>query len=342
MKIGIIGDIHWCRYSSILRQRGNKYSLRLENCIESIKWAEELTQSCDYTVYLGDFFDSSELNSEEITALKELNSVWSTYPRHFFLVGNHEMGINDLSHSSSHMFEFINMTHSIVVDRPCQIKMGDVSLRFIPYVLEDNRLPLSEYFYDDNAEKVIMFSHNDIAGVQMGKFISKNGFTKEEIQDNCDLFFNGHLHNGNKIAEGIINVGNLTGQNFSEDAFVYDHCAMILDTDTMKVAVYENPHAINFYKIDTTEKSFDINSIKSNSVITMKVRDGEQNTYKEILDSNHNIIANRIIIAPSVSKSDDNIKEILSINHLDKFSEYVLTTLGTSDIVKQELEEVLK
>ena len=41
MKIGVVGDVHWCAYSSILRSRGNKYSIRIENLIKSVNWAEE-------------------------------------------------------------------------------------------------------------------------------------------------------------------------------------------------------------------------------------------------------------------------------------------------------------
>lgn len=45
----------------------------------------------------------------------------------------------------------------------------------------------------------------------MGQFISKAGFDINDIEDNCDLFINGHLHNGSKITDKIFNVGNLTG-----------------------------------------------------------------------------------------------------------------------------------
>lgn len=340
MKIGIIGDIHWSRYSSILRQRGDKYSIRLENCIKSINWAEKLTSDCIYTVYLGDFFDSSELNSEEITALNDIK--WSD-SLHTFLVGNHEMGINDLSYSSSHLFGFTSVFTDRIIDKPHQCKVDNISLRYLPYILEDNRLPLSEYFYDDGAEKVIIFSHNDIAGIQMGKFISPNGFTVEEIHANCDLFINGHLHNGSKIDNKIINVGNLTGQNFSEDAFKYDHCVMILDTDTMRIEVYENPYAINFYKVDTLTQNFSLDNLKNNAVITLKTTQEEQSNYKQVLDNSDKIIASRLIIAPTDNiNTTNNNKEILAVNHLDKFSEYVLNTLGTSDVVKQELGEVLR
>ena len=68
----------------------------------------------------------------------------------------------------------------------------------------------------------------------MGPFISKTGFTIEDIENNCDLFINGHLHNGMKITNKIINLVNLTGQNFSEDALRYEHKIMILDTHTLE------------------------------------------------------------------------------------------------------------
>ena len=50
----------------------------------------------------------------------------------------------------------------------------------------------------------------------------------------------------------IRNIGNLTGQNFSEDAFVYGHKIIIVDTSEWKFYLLENPFAMNFYKIDLT------------------------------------------------------------------------------------------
>lgn len=91
MRICIWGDNHWSQYSSIIRKRGQKYSCRLENSIQSLNWVEKLAvdKNCDMTVCLGDFFDSSSLNAEEITALKDVH--WSNLPK-YFIVGNHEMG----------------------------------------------------------------------------------------------------------------------------------------------------------------------------------------------------------------------------------------------------------
>ena len=349
MKVGVVGDIHWSRYSSILRQKGHTYSCRLENCIESVRWAEGLIgyHKCDMAIYLGDFFDSSELNSEELTALTELTDVWGKNFGHYFLVGNHEMGIHDLSQSSSHIFNMLNVPtvqKMEVVDKPLSIECDTMNLVLLPYILEDERKPLKKYIkFIDNNKRNIVFSHNDIAGIQMGKFKSQKGFSIEEIQENCDLFLNGHIHNGEKVADKIINVGNLTGQNFSEDATKYDHGIIILDTETLQCEFYENPHAFNFYKFDLCNLDYALSNLKTNSVVTGKVMSDKQEFYKEQFENDPNIIAYRIILAPSESTDTvSNNREIISVNHLEKFSEYVLQNLGNDNVVKYELEEVLK
>ena len=56
MRILIYSDNHWCQYSSIVRKRGEKYSLRLENQIESVSWAENLSMDagCEKIIQLGE------------------------------------------------------------------------------------------------------------------------------------------------------------------------------------------------------------------------------------------------------------------------------------------------
>lgn len=45
----------------------------------------------------------------------------------------------------------------------------------------------------------------------MGKYKSIDGFDIDDIENNCDKFINGHLHNGSKVTNKIFNIGNLTG-----------------------------------------------------------------------------------------------------------------------------------
>lgn len=339
MKIGIVGDVHWSKYSSIVRSRGEKYSTRLENCIQSVNWAEDFikTAGCDFVVYLGDFFDSSDLNAEEISALNDI--VWNDLD-HYFIVGNHEMGINDLSFSSSHL---LNLCENInVITKPTTVLIDSVPIGFIPYILESNRQPFESYIEDKNA---IIFSHNDLKGIQMGRIISPSGFELEEIHDNCRFFINGHLHNGSVISNKIINVGNLTGQNFSEDATIYHHHIMIFDTDTCNYDLIDNPYAFNFVKFDDELDGFalidEILNTTSNVVCTLKVKAKNKAQYMDLLT---HTITNRVIIEPEIIHSSENLEalESLSVNHLDKFREYVINELGVSDVVLSELDEVTK
>ena len=336
MKIGIIGDIHFNEYSSILRERGEQFSVRLENCLNSINWAEECTATCDQVIYLGDFFDKSSLNAEELTALTGIcwNDVY-----HRFLVGNHEMGISSLVYSSAHALDSYQSKRE-VVDTPYLSGYIDegVELCFLPYVLEEDRKPLSSYYPEREVDmKRIIFSHNDIAGIQMGQFMSKEGFSIEEIEANCDLFFNGHLHNGTRVTDKIINVGNLTGQNFSEDAFKYTHNIFILDTDTMQFQVIRNPYAINFYKLDSIDQ---LNKIH-NAVITLKVNESDIAEANELIKNHPQIISSRVIVDYSRKEKKD-VKE-LSVDHLDEFRKFIYARFEDDplfDLVREELNYI--
>lgn len=332
MKALVFTDNHFCQYSSIVRGRGVKYSIRLENQIESLNWVFDKAKEykVDKIISLGDFFDSSSLNAEEITALSDI-----CFPKDIpmiFLVGNHEMWKNDLSCSTSHLFQDIGR----VIDKPEQ--EGDIA--YLPYVIETERQSLTYYFNNDttccNKPKII-FSHNDIRDINYGAFVSHAGFSVKEIHDNCDLFINGHLHNGQLVEEGIINVGNLTGQNFSEDASRYPHCIMIVDTDTLEYQLIENPYAFNFYKL-----SFPVTQeLKGKAVCTLRCKEDEIQAAKEWLKSDF-IIGSRLIVDYNTDKASDIVNVSLQVDHIQKFVDFIHATLGTSDIIDTELAEVIK
>ena len=349
MKIGIIGDLHWCQYSSIVRKRGEKYSLRLENCIKSVNWAEELTSQlgCEFNVYMGDFFDRADLNSEEISALKEIK--WNDLDK-YFLVGNHEMGSANLQINSINLFELFdnylfNSNHVkpfYVIDKEYSMAIKNLDILFLPYILENNRKSLIEYINNKSSNRSILLMHNDIKGIQLGKIKSTQGFDIEEIENNFDLCINGHLHNGGKISDGIINVGNLTGQNFSEDAHRYDHVIFILDTDTLNIDVYENPYAFNFYKEDWVNGIPYNNIFKNNAVITVQTVDENYEDVKQFINNNKNIIESRILIKPTIEENRDINYEDLSIDHYKEFEKYILSHIDASEITKEEIAYILQ
>ena len=142
MKILLFADLHMCPRASIINKWGVKYPVRLENCIESVNWLERLAEenNCEYIINLGDFFDKPDLSSETITASKEIQ--WSNI-KHYSIVGNHDASSSSLIFNSVN--SFMTDLHTIITE-PMTLTTDDCDLCFLPYVVECDRKPLSEYF----------------------------------------------------------------------------------------------------------------------------------------------------------------------------------------------------
>ena len=239
----------------------------------------------------------------------------------------------DNHYSSANILSLLPFVDVVTV--PKQIRLCEnTNLMFLPYVLEPDKCNISELFTKNNID--YMFSHNDLKGVNYGSFVSKTGFSVDDISAVCDRCFNGHIHNEGVCGDNIINVGNLTGQNFSEDATKYSHKIIILDTETDAITILGNPYAMNFYKVDNLS---DVR--KDNAVVTLKTSDMSQ---KDNLQNMKNVIAYKVIAdVKKASKKAESVssKDAINIDHLKMFSDYVHNNMGDTEIINQELSEVL-
>lgn len=343
MRICIYSDVHFCEYSSIIRSHGNKYSTRLENLIKTLNWAEAeaVKNNCDQIICLGDFFDRPDLNSRELTALQEIS--WAKIP-HTFIVGNHEASNKSLTYNS--VFALKNLGFNIVTTPQVMFAIN-TALLLLPYSLEEDRKPLSEYWgsCDDLLPKRIILSHNDIKGIRYGNIESKEGIEITDIQENCDLFLNGHLHNGDCFAPKCFNVGNLTGQNFGEDAFNYSHCVYILDTVSNSLEAIENPYALNFYKFEFTDTNGlnRLREIKDNAVLSIKCLEFLKAEVQTVLESiNEKLVEVRITTIRQIADYDEAVLTDLSMDHLARFAEFCRQKIDNTEILEAEISEVCK
>ena len=344
MKILCFTDNHFCEKTSIINQYGTKYSLRLENQLKSLNWLEDTAakKGCDLVVCLGDFFDKPQLTDQELTALQDIK--WQSNIPHYFIVGNHESGENDLQYSSTKVLEGPNR---FIIDSPCEKDFENFQIAFLPYIVESNKKSLASYFSKNKENKIrLLFSHNDILGLQMGPIVSKIGFSIDEIEENCSYCINGHLHNGQQITSKILNLGNLTGKDFGENAEKYTHKIIIIDTDNLEFEVLENPYAFNFCKLEIMKES-DIleltNKLKSNAVLSLKCHESLLAQLKEVLKNIPQIIDYRVIVYrdPQEASSTLDISD-LSLDHLAKFIECCHDKIEHSDLLEQELAEICK
>lgn len=332
MKICIIGDIHWSKYSSIVRSNKDKYTVRLDNLIKSVNFAEQMAKNtdCKLIVYLGDFFDSAVIDSVEAAALQEIK--FSDLDR-IFLSGNHDLGLNS---SLADLFNFLSNTEAI--SSPIIRKYDNQNILFLPYIKDigENR-DIREFTEDLHP---VVFSHNDISGIQYGAYKSKIGFNLDLIKNNCKLFINGHLHNGEYLTDNVLNLGNLSGQNFSENALKYKHNIAILDTNTADIKLVENPFAFNFYKL-TDDELFKVD-ILPYSVLSINAKSENIDKVKEFINNNENIIESRLVIDHKKDIITENHAQIVKIDYIDKFQEFISSILENTDDVLEELNELCK
>lgn len=347
MRILIFTDNHFCTNFSLVNGRGKVFSKRLENQIETLNWVEKISKEkqCDQVICLGDFFDKSTIKDEEITALNTI--MWNDIP-HYFLVGNHESSVNGLEFNSTNALE--TMKNHIVVNSPQIIKYcnGDLELCFLPYIVERDRKPLKEYFGEfDKTKTRIILSHNDVKGVAM----LRDGFEVSDIEKNCTLFLNGHIHNYMKFGSNGYNVGTVTGKDFGEDATKYPHGVMIItyDENTKQIIsneFIENPFALNFYKIDinTSNDLKSLLKLKSNPIMTLSCKEGLVEECREFVESNLKDAIYKVVIVKdeNFTQSTLDSKELSQLDHIELFEVKCKEVIDNNDILEEELSEICK
>lgn len=340
MKILLFGDSHCCKRSSIINKFGTSYPVRLENQIQTFSWIKEqaLKNDCGMVIGLGDLFDSSQLSDVEITAAKELP--FAELPT-YLIVGNHESSSQDLAFSSTKVLEADNRH---IISEPYSFFVDDTEICLLPYVTESDRKTLSEYFPNKSNKRVIL-SHNDIKGISYGPVISAMGFDISDIEANCDLYINAHIHNGQQITNKIYNIGNITGQNFSEDALKYSHNIIILDTTDLSLTHIENPYAYNFYKLQIECES-DISCLdrlKNNAVLSIKCEQSLAELVKQKISTLSNVVESRIILIKKPIEATGNEVELdLTVDHLARFIECCKANIEYSSLLEEELSEICK
>jgi hypothetical protein len=221
----------------------------------------------------------------------------------------------------------------------------DCDICFLPYVTECDRKPLSEYFKNLNTNKPrIILSHNDISGIQLGPVMSRTGFSIEEIEANCQWFFNGHLHSRQAVTPRIINLGCCTGKDFGTDAAKHEHGIVVFDTTTMVAEYIENPYAYNFYKIDiNTETDLALlEKLKDNAAVSIKCVQSLVQKTRQKIEEIPNIIESRVMLVRQYEDVIETKELDLTVDHLTRFIECCKANIESSTILEEELSEICK
>ena len=243
MKIGIYTDVHCCYTSSILpiHCESSQYTTRLQMIVDTFKWMYDVfrNNNVDVIVNCGDLFDSFNLKAQEISAMSEALSYGGDIPE-LHILGNHD--IFDKKRSANAIALLNNYSHIDVVTDPLKLGCG-VSL--LPYCDADEAADVIPSLSND-----ILFSHIDIKGSYVTpQHVLDSGVSSSRLQDNFKRVINGHLHSPQSFDNQVFNIGASTSLSFS-DGDDYIPRISVIDTNTLTLYHFNNPHAICFRKID--------------------------------------------------------------------------------------------
>lgn len=234
-------DAHVAQNSSLLRASEGQMGPRLEMQVESFRWMyDTFGKDVDCIVDIGDLTDNTYLNSEEITALSHALSLSKGVPE-YHVLGNHERKTES---STFHSLSMLNLLPNMqVIDKPSKMDINP-DIAFLPYSHNPDLSTIREL------STKVLFSHVTILGSMLTSvFRATHGLPSDFLDDCFDLVVNGHIHSSQWVSKKVLNLGVMTGVSFGDSYKLHYPSIAILDTDTMKLNIIENPHAVRFKKI---------------------------------------------------------------------------------------------
>lgn len=360
MKLLIRGDDHFALNSSIILGSTGSTKGRLNNLIDSYKWFYNLAKGYDMTVDMGDLTDSPTLRSEVITAISEAFSYRNDSIPEMYILGNHERLSSDGNINAVNFLS--SMSNYTVYTNPSVNIINRVMFCVYPYVsLNEDELDKFKSWIDTDVKSVdkksydrkLLFTHNDLFGADLGGWVSKSGLDPNLLSKNFDLTFNGHIHNGSWVKKNVLNLGSLSGQNFSSKFVNWEPSIASYDTDTNKVELIPNPHALKFRtvtansKSDLIKKIADIKGTDSYGISAKVPLDLIDET-RRILNNTEGIVGSRVqekISKNSLDEESDGTqlsKFSDSKNGYETLRDYIDQTDLPTEIKKDEVLSIVK
>ena len=318
-KIIISADIHFCKRESLV---DNRYPF----LARSFEWLNKLSDEIpnSLNVDLGDMFNSSHLTAEDVAVLEAIpfNRSWHC------ITGNHEQdGQNSL-------LKYFRDIH-VIYEKPQLKNFGkDVGWAlFIPFTRTPT--PLSGLLKKlPPSERVVVFSHCDFVG--MFGTGEDAGYRIDEInaEPRIKMWLNGHYHQRMTLSDKIQVVGNLCGQNFTQN--FEPHGVAVYDTVTNEYEFIENPFALVFGKMDTSHpkcrdirKAVEADPIKR-YVLAIQTDSELKSAMKEWADKY--LVASRILTSDvgGTGLGADEVEddEVTTIDHIGLFFKEVEERFG--------------
>lgn len=312
----------------------------------------------DLTVMGGDLTDTTTIRSEELTAITDAFNFRNTSTPEIGVLGNHERISTDGSVNS---INYLNLLPNYkLYTSPGFCPLGDTLICILPYneyskddidkFIEESKIQKS----NSSCDHMILLSHNDIYGADLGGFTSNGGLDPKLLANTYDMTLNGHIHNGSwVIKDKVLNAGSLSGQNFSSKFLHWQPSVIIYDSEDNSVKFYENPYALRFKTINAntmSEFTKQIGSIPDDRIYGISVKaPSELSEDIRLQLDNMNNVANFRIRETYDNGSTEEQRKLEEFDNLQNFSEnsyqvlynYVKDKADTSGVDKENVLDTM-
>ena len=342
MKIGIYADAHFSLNSSIILGQTNSLEGRLNHLIDSFEWMYDLFRDngVEIIIDLGDLTDSYIIRAEEITAVSKALSHNTTIPE-YHILGNHER--LDYKGTISSVSFVDSIDNQTVITELTHMTLGDKSVTLLPY-----SNGYDDEYIDSLEDTNYLFTHLDILGSDTGDWSLTDGIKPNVLANKFGLVINGHIHNGSwVIPNKVLNLGSISGQNFSSRQISWNPSVMILDTDTNKYEFYENPHALIF--INKSANSIDkvvqlVNNITEGTyAVQLRVPVSLVEETRKVIQTNDHIVASRIMTKSDKAELEKlGFDEIEHVNSIEGGFEQLFKFIDSQESLPYDIDDIKK
>lgn len=316
----VFGDIHFGtthRFSTITN---NGFTIR-ENehlsCLDSLKRVlkENKITKC---VFDGDMYGpvgdniSGETQCAVIKFVSELAQECKKYNIPFnMIVGNHDIihdatvfGINKLSPFK--YFDNVNLYEQPVVDG---------NYVYLPFSYDDDYLNNFLENVSDKENKIV-FSHVDIAGIEIGGGIVTKKGVNLELLSKFKKVFEGHYHSFKSIGDNIIVPGSTQRLSFKDKGVSRENIVLYDEsTDKIKRDSFECPDWLTFTddNIQDILKTDNNNYVKIDLSVDMLYTDEIKEKVEQMKNCDLHIDVSRIVMNRKVEENEQTSEDEIDI-----------------------------
>jgi DNA repair exonuclease SbcCD nuclease subunit len=320
MRIGLIGDTHYC-----FKHSNKVYHDFFEKFYDEVFFPTLEDRRIECVVHLGDAFDNRKgvdywgLEWAQRVIYDRLRDMGIKL---YQICGNHDAEKKTTNKYNSIDTLLRDYSNVVRITEPAEYTIEELKCLFIPWICKDNEQQTFELLQSSNAK--VIFGHLELSGFNLFPgMLQTHGLTTERFQK-YDRVFSGHYHTRSDDGK-IYYLGNPYQMFWSDVDDVRGF--HIFDTETYELEFIENPNNLfcRIYYSDIDCKTFDFSIVQNKNVKIIIQQKSNQSDYDRFINEmlKQNIIDLKIVETVDVNDDLVNASDLDCEDTLSTLNKYI-------------------